>query len=133
MKVRFFVTFLWRRSLSHRSKVNPHSDLLHIEAESMMDIDHSNIVKTYGVSFIQNNFAIVLEWMDGGSLKNLLLKNDLSRKRQIEVLCDAAKGMHHLTRQNIVHRDLAARNCLLDGNGTVKIADFGLSRVNSTR
>ena len=71
--------------------------------------------------------------MEGGSLKNLLLNKELSQKRQIEVLRDAAQGMHHLTRQNIVHRDLAARNCLLDENGTVKIADFGLSRVNSTR
>ncbi|CBY07064.1 unnamed protein product [Oikopleura dioica] len=110
-----------------------HENLLQIEAESMMDVDHQNIVKTYGVSFIQNNFTIVLEWMEGGSLKNVLLNNELTQKRQIEVLRDAAQGMHHLTRQNIVHRDLAARNCLLDEKGVVKIADFGLSRVNSTR
>jgi len=43
---------------------------------------------------------------------------------------DIAKGMFHLHKEHIIHRDLAARNLLLDKSWNVKIADFGLSRVN---
>lgn len=72
--------------------------------------------------------CIVTEFCGGGSLDVYLRRRETSLMEKIDICLDVAEGILHLHRHNIVHRDLAVRNLLLASDGTVKVADFGLSR-----
>jgi len=74
-----------------------------------------------------------MEYVEQGNLLDLL-HNEAEHITEIELLqmaSDTARGMNYLHSQNVVHRDLAARNLLVDRKNTVKVSDFGLSRVMS--
>ncbi|KAL0352975.1 UNVERIFIED_CONTAM: putative serine/threonine-protein kinase SIS8 [Sesamum angustifolium] len=81
--------------------------------------------------------SIVTEYMEMGSLYYLIhasgLKKKLSWQRRIKMLCDICRGLLSIHRMNIVHRDLKSANCLVNKHWTVKICDFGLSRILTTR
>ena len=98
----------------------------------MRDLTHPNVVQLIGLSYINENFCIVLEWLNGGSLKEHL-KSEIfiSLNQKCEFLRDISSGMAYLAERKFFHRDLAARNCLLDDDLRVKVADFGLSKEGS--
>lgn len=72
--------------------------------------------------------GIVIDFCAGGSLDTYLQARQTSQLEKIDISLDVAEGVYHLHRHNIVHRDLAVRNLLLSADGTVRVADFGLSR-----
>ncbi|PIO69689.1 SH2 domain protein [Teladorsagia circumcincta] len=88
-------------------------------------------VKMFGVACDHPPILIVMEYCPGGDLQSHLKK----QKSAIEVgerivyTIEAARGMRYLHRKNCIHRDLAARNCLISAKGSMKIADFGLSKL----
>jgi anaplastic lymphoma kinase len=125
------------------------------EARLLSQFKHENIVTFFGVSFEQQPKYIVLEFLEGGDLKNFLRENRprqaSMRKRRNHIILpnfqdqepllkmgdllgfalDVARGGQHLEATRFVHRDIAARNCLLTakiGRRMVKIADFGMAR-----
>jgi len=97
---------------------------------------HENVVKLFGVCIDPAHpMAIVTEYLEKGSLKNLLDDKSvkLSFLQVIKIAMDIANGMSHLHTEKIYHRDLSARNILVTDTkkGLVcKVADFGLSRVS---
>lgn len=99
------------------------------EAETLRQLNHPNIVKFVGAFDHEGQYVIVMEYVPGGSLHDLLkqgpLPVDQARRIAIE-LCDALIRSHHL---NIVHRDLKPENVLLDQDGKPKLADFGVARL----
>ena len=75
-------------------------------------------------------FCIVTEWLDGGSLYQLLHKSvQLSPSHKTLIAFDIARGMQFLHSRQVLHRDLKSPNVLLDNNMRAKICDFGYSRV----
>ena len=67
---------------------------------------------------------------EGGNLKHFLQKTPkLTRERRLQMAADIAEGMEFVASKNIVHRDLKAANILLDGDGNIKIGDFGVARL----
>eukprot|EP01116_Phalansterium_solitarium_P005744 TRINITY_DN176_c0_g1_i9.p1 TRINITY_DN176_c0_g1~~TRINITY_DN176_c0_g1_i9.p1 ORF type:complete len:895 (-),score=-46.15 TRINITY_DN176_c0_g1_i9:189-2873(-) len=91
---------------------------------------HPNVVLLLGMS--ENPLAIVLEWVDGGSLDAMLNNWAIlvTAEMAMQLCIDIAAGMRHLHEENILHCDLSARNVLISKrtNGYIaKIADFGLS------
>ena len=106
-------------------------NLLRDEGEKMRDLVHPNLVRLLGMSFIKEHFCLVLEWLDGGTLKGYLRRNDPTLSQELQFCIDIASGMAYLASRQFFHRDLAARNCLLTKNGRVKVADFGLSKEGS--
>eukprot|EP01113_Clastostelium_recurvatum_P018131 TRINITY_DN2138_c1_g1_i5.p1 TRINITY_DN2138_c1_g1~~TRINITY_DN2138_c1_g1_i5.p1 ORF type:complete len:572 (+),score=95.93 TRINITY_DN2138_c1_g1_i5:28-1716(+) len=74
---------------------------------------------------------IVMEYMEGGSLVHRLFDASIviPLGAQAAMIRDVAAGMHHLHQEGIVHRDLATRNILVGNDWTVKISDFGMSRL----
>ncbi|KAI4343762.1 hypothetical protein L6164_011071 [Bauhinia variegata] len=79
--------------------------------------------------------CVVVEYLAGGSLKSYLIKNrrrKLAFKVVIQLALDLARGLSYLHSQKIVHRDVKTENMLLDKSRTVKIADFGVARVEAS-
>ncbi|KAJ8281716.1 hypothetical protein COCON_G00042350 [Conger conger] len=100
------------------------------EAKVMMKLRHENLVQLYGVCTKQRPIYIVTEFLSNGCLLNYL-REEVANPPPIlllEMCKDVSEGMAYLESQQYLHRDLAARNCLVDGNGSVKVTDFGLSR-----
>ncbi|PKI52419.1 hypothetical protein CRG98_027172 [Punica granatum] len=78
--------------------------------------------------------CVVVEYLPGGSLKNFLIRNrrkKLSYKTVIELALDLSRGLSYLHSKKIVHRDVKTENMLLDSQRRMKIADFGVARVEA--
>ncbi|KAL6532354.1 hypothetical protein OROGR_014324 [Orobanche gracilis] len=78
--------------------------------------------------------CVLVEFLPGGTLKNFLFKNrkkKLAFKIVIQLALDLSRGLSYLHSKKIVHRDVKAENMLLDSNRTLKIADFGVARVEA--
>ncbi|KAB5532000.1 hypothetical protein DKX38_018670 [Salix brachista] len=82
-----------------------------------------------------NICCVVVEYLPGGALKSYLIKNrrrKLAFKVVVELALDLARGLNYLHSQKIVHRDVKTENMLLDKTRTVKIADFGVARIEAS-
>ncbi|KAL9375311.1 hypothetical protein Peur_032190 [Populus x canadensis] len=82
-----------------------------------------------------NICCVVVEYLAGGALKSYLIKNrrrKLAFKVVVELALDLARGLNYLHSQKIVHRDVKTENMLLDKTRTVKIADFGVARIEAS-
>lgn len=100
---------------------------------------HPNIVQFMGACTQPSSLCIVSEFMAKGSLFKILHSNneqervDLTLGQKLKMACDVAVGMHYLHTSSppIIHGDLKSPNLLLDANYTVKVCDFGLSRIKT--
>ncbi|KAG8379242.1 hypothetical protein BUALT_Bualt07G0068300 [Buddleja alternifolia] len=94
---------------------------------------HPNLVRLYGWSLDGSEKLLVYEYMEGGTLEDLITNRiSLNWRRRIEVAVDVARALvylHHECYPSIVHRDVKASNVLLDKNGKARVTDFGLARV----
>ncbi|EOY15151.1 hypothetical protein QUC31_000393 [Theobroma cacao] len=103
------------------------------EVNIMRKIRHKNVVEFIGACTRLPSLCIVTEFMSGGSMYDFLHKQKSGFKLPflLKVAIDVSKGMSYLHQNNIMHRDLKAANLLMDENGVVKIADFGVARVQA--
>ncbi|KAK4490245.1 hypothetical protein RD792_000905 [Penstemon davidsonii] len=94
-------------------------------------IRHKNVVQFIGACTRPPLLCIVTEFMSGGSVYDFLHKQKGVFKLPafLKVAIDVSKGMSYLHQNHIIHRDLKAANLLMDENEVVKIADFGIARV----
>ncbi|KAF0561619.1 kinase-like protein [Gigaspora margarita] len=105
------------------------------EIKLLNKLNHPNINKFYGISRdpLSNNFALVLQFANGGNLRNYLLKkkqNGIYRiawTDLIKISIDITNGLTYLHNINIIHRDLHSKNILIN-DGKALIADFGISK-----
>ncbi|XP_057859089.2 serine/threonine-protein kinase ppk1 isoform X2 [Cryptomeria japonica] len=112
-------------------------DAFRKEVALMKKLRHPNILLFMGAVTSSERLCIVTEFLPRGSLFRLLQRNTpgMDWKRRVRMALDIARGMNYLHHLNppIVHRDLKSSNLLVDKNWTVKVGDFGLSRLkNST-
>ncbi|KAM0899444.1 hypothetical protein ACQ4PT_021307 [Festuca glaucescens] len=107
------------------------------EVAIMKSLRHPNIVLFMGAVTEPPNLSIVTEYLSRGSLYKLLHRTGarevLDERRRLNMAFDVAKGMNYLHRRSppIVHRDLKSPNLLVDKKYTVKVCDFGLSRLKA--
>ncbi|KAL6899846.1 hypothetical protein ACP4OV_006504 [Aristida adscensionis] len=107
------------------------------EVAIMKSLRHPNIVLLMGAVTQPPNLSIVTEYLSRGSLYRLLHRHgsreNLDERRRLSMAFDVAKGMNYLHKRNppIVHRDLKSPNLLVDKKYTVKVCDFGLSRLKA--
>ncbi|KAA8537466.1 hypothetical protein F0562_027074 [Nyssa sinensis] len=101
------------------------------EVYILRKVRHKNVVQFIGACTRPPNLCIVTEFMSGGSVYDFLHKQKGIFKLPdlLRVAMDVSKGMSYLHQNNIVHRDLKAANLLMDEYEVVKVADFGVARV----
>jgi formylglycine-generating enzyme required for sulfatase activity/tRNA A-37 threonylcarbamoyl transferase component Bud32 len=100
------------------------------EADALRQLKHPNIVEFVDAFEHDEQYVIVMEYLPGGSLFDLLLQGPLpiERVRHIAIdLCDALIRAHRL---KLIHRDIKPENILMNEEGTPKLADFGLARLS---
>ncbi|XAR49540.1 Non-specific serine/threonine protein kinase [Bertholletia excelsa] len=94
---------------------------------------HPNVILFLGACTKPPHLSMVTEYMEMGSLYSLIhlsgQKKKLSWRRRLKMLRDISRGLMCIHRMKIVHRDLKSANCLVNKHWTVKICDFGLSRI----
>ncbi|KAK3161548.1 hypothetical protein QOZ80_1BG0078480 [Eleusine coracana subsp. coracana] len=94
---------------------------------------HPNVILFLGACITPPHLSMVTEYMEMGSLYYLIhmsgQKKKLSWRRRLKIIRDICRGLMCIHRMKIVHRDLKSANCLVNKHWTVKICDFGLSRV----
>lgn len=82
---------------------------------------------------VGDNQGFIMRFYPDGNLANALYstshaRRDFSFIQRLQCCRDLAAGIDHLHKRDIIHRDIAARNCLIQADGSIVIADFGLSR-----
>ncbi len=104
----------------------------HAEGEAVAMLSHPNIVQVFDVSSSDNANFIVMELVDGISLKQYMEKKGvLNWKETLHFSMQIAKGLEHAHSRGIVHRDIKPHNVMVLKNGSVKVMDFGIARVMS--
>ncbi len=102
------------------------------EALSAASISHPNIVNIYDVGQENDVHYIVMEYVDGKTLKDIIRKHaPLPINQAIDIAIMVCDGVHHAHEKGIVHRDIKPHNILITEQGMVKVADFGIARAVS--
>ena len=105
------------------------------EALSASSLAHPNIVEMYDVGEDDGTYYIVMEYVDGKTLKQLLKKRgSLTLSEAIDIMSQLTDGMAHAHDSYIIHRDLKPQNIMIKDDGQIKITDFGIAMaLNSTQ
>lgn len=103
------------------------------EVEAAAKLRHPNIVAADDADEANGIHFLVMEFVDGKDLSALVKKNGpFSVGEAVNFVLQAAKGLAFAHQKGVVHRDIKPGNLLLDGDGTVKILDMGLARIQSS-
>ena len=100
-------------------------DLIVNEIMIMKESHHGNIVNFLDSFLVRGDLWVVMEYMEGGALTDVIENNTMTEAQIATVCLETAKGLDHLHSQNIIHRDIKSDNVLLNFAGQVKISDFG--------
>ena len=105
------------------------------EALSASSLAHSNIVEMYDVGEDDGTYYIVMEYVEGKTLKQLLKKRgSLTLSEAIDIMSQLTDGMAHAHDSYIIHRDLKPQNIMIKDDGQIKITDFGIAMaLNATQ
>ena len=104
----------------------------HAEGQAVAMVSHPNIVSVFDVSSQGDANYIVMELIDGITLKQYMEKKGvLNWKETLHFAIQIAKALEHAHSKGIVHRDIKPHNVMVLKNGSVKVADFGIARVMS--
>ena len=104
----------------------------HREAQALARLDHPNIVRVHDVDSRDNTHYIVMEYVKGIDLRDLVQEQGpLSDETVADYARQVATGLSHAHANHLIHRDIKPANLLLDDKGTVKILDLGLALLQS--
>ncbi|MEB6120475.1 Stk1 family PASTA domain-containing Ser/Thr kinase [Mammaliicoccus sciuri] len=102
------------------------------EVQNTTILSHSNVVNVLDVEEDDNCYYLVMEYIEGPTLKEYLCKEGkLSANEAVEMTLQILKGIAHAHHHRIIHRDIKPQNILMTKNATLKILDFGIARALS--
>ena len=99
------------------------------EARTLAKLTHPNIVSVFEFGHVGDTYYFLMEFVDGSTLRDVVKAGQLAPEHALAIvphLCDALQYAHD---KGIIHRDIKPENILIAVDGSVKIADFGLSRI----
>jgi serine/threonine protein kinase len=101
------------------------------EASAASRLSHPNVVDIYDVGESDGMHYIVMEFIRGRTLKQLIQQRGaLSVSESIQIMTQLTSAIDHAHKHNIIHRDIKPQNVLVKDDGTVKITDFGIAIAN---
>ena len=99
------------------------------EAQAASRLDHANICTIYEIAEEEGREHIVMQYVDGVTLDQLLKMKPLSVNQVVDIASQVADGMIAAQARHVVHRDIKPGNIMIDRDGRVKILDFGLAKI----
>lgn len=104
------------------------------ESKAIAMLSHPNIVKVYDVSFGDMIQYIVMEYIDGITLKEYIAQQGvLDWREALHLTTQILKALQHAHNKGVVHRDIKPHNIMLLQDGTIKVTDFGIARLTDTQ
>ncbi len=105
-----------------------------LEAKAAASLDHENIVRIIDFGSSHDNYYIVMEYIDGMSLKEIMSEHGtFDQELALLVAREICIGLDHAHQRGIVHRDIKPANIMVTGDGQVKITDFGLAKLHRSQ
>lgn len=104
------------------------------ESKAVALLEHPNIVSIYDVAFDSRHNYIVMEYLDGLTLKEYMLQQGrLTLDEALNFTEQILTALQHAHNKGVIHRDIKPQNIMLLGNGRIKVADFGIAKTPDTK
>jgi serine/threonine-protein kinase len=114
-----------------RVKDTSYLERFRLEARAVAKLDDPNIVRAYDIDNEGDIHYIVMEYVDGKDLHQLVSEHGaMDYETAADYIAQVAKGLDHAHSMGLVHRDIKPANCLVDRHRTVKLLDLGLAKLN---
>ncbi len=103
------------------------------EAQAMLTLSHKNIVSIYDVGSDADVHYLVLEYVDGCTLRDYMDKHGaLKPNIAVKVVCEILDGLDHAHEHGLVHRDVKPQNVMISSKHEIKLADFGIAKFTDS-
>ena len=103
------------------------------EAHSAARLQHPNIVSVYDSDHDGDTPFLVMEFVKGQDLKHYLdIGQRYTLQQTVQMMCDLLSALNYAHQNNIIHRDIKPANMLIEGSGRLKLADFGVARIQDS-
>jgi len=99
------------------------------EAKALATLNHPNIVTVHEFGHRDDFYFLLMEYVDGPNLRSLLVDHRMSPEEALSIVPRVCEALEFAHRRNVVHCDIKPENLLLNTDGQVKIADFGIARI----
>jgi tRNA A-37 threonylcarbamoyl transferase component Bud32 len=99
------------------------------EARVLAKLNHPNIVSVFDFGEVQGRFYLLMEFVDGLTLRQVMQAGKISSVEALDLVPKICEALQYAHGQGIVHRDIKPENILLDKQGHLKIADFGIAKI----
>jgi DNA helicase-2/ATP-dependent DNA helicase PcrA len=119
--------FALKISRMRREEIN----MLKGEARLLAALNHPNIVRFFNIDFIENKFVLVMEYVKGENLRDIITEGGIPIAQSMRIITQATNALSYAHANRVLHRDLKPENILITGQDeprVVKITDFGLAR-----
>jgi serine/threonine protein kinase len=113
----------------HLTKDNSKVERFKREAKTAASLNHPNIVTIHEICEEKNQIFIVMEYVEGKSLRNVMNEYKMGIDKIIDIITQTSEGLLQAHKAGIIHRDIKPENIIIDKNARVKILDFGLARL----
>ncbi len=99
------------------------------EARILAKLNHPNIVCVYEFGNVEDTYYFLMEYVEGSTLRDVMKARQLAPEHALAIVPHLCDGLQYAHDKGVVHRDIKPENILMSVDGSVKIADFGLSRI----
>ncbi len=102
--------------------------MLKDEAKLLASLNHPNIVRFYNIDIIENKFVMVMEYIKGKTLRDIIKEGGIPINDILNIIYQILDALNYAHNTGVLHRDLKPENILISDQGIIKITDFGLAK-----